>query len=321
MSVASVESESVADQPNVLLLWGEDPFLLREAATDALHGVHPVEVEGEEWQGGETSDLATPSLFGEERALLVTGCRHLNEAASRELAAYLASPAPDARLVLLCQVAERGKPPAALTKLVQPVGKSVQVAVARKDLPQWILSRAERHRAQVAPDAARAMVDVIGDSPAALDAGLEQLAAAFGTGRITREQVESQFRGLGEQKVWDLCDRLFERDAARAVRSLRSLLEAREEPLMILGGLASRIRDLIRVKALPERASPSELAKAAGLRFDWQARRYREQVRRFTMAELVAIHARIAQADRELKSGATGDVVLPVVVTEIASPA
>jgi hypothetical protein len=39
------------------------------------------------------------------------------------------------------------------------------------------------------------------------------------------------------------------------------------------------------------------------------------------MAELVAIHARIAQADRELKSGATGDVVLPVVVTEIASPA
>jgi len=309
----------MAGDPNVLLLWGEDPFLLREAAIDALHGVQPVEVDGEEWQGGETSDLATPSLFGEERALLVTGCRHLNETASRELAAYLASPSPDARLVLLCQVAERGKPPAALLKQVQPAGKVVQVAVARKDLPAWLLSRAERHGAKIAPDAARAMVEVLGEQPAALDAGLEQLATAFG-GRITREQVESQFRGLGEQKVWDLCDRLFERDAARAVRSLRSLLDAREEPLMILGSVAARIRDLIRVKALPERTSPADLAKAAGLRFDWQARRYREQARRFTMAELVAIHARIAQADRELKSGATGDVVLPVVVTEIASP-
>jgi DNA polymerase-3 subunit delta len=311
----------MAADPNVLLLWGEDPFLLREAAVEALHGVHPAEVEGGEWQGGETSDLATPSLFGEERALMVSDCRHLNEAASRELAAYLGSPAPDARLVLLCQVAERGKPPAALVKLVQPVGEVRPVAVARKDLPTWILSRAERHAATLAPDAARAMVEVLGESPAALDAGLEQLAAAFGSGRITREQVRMQFRGLGEQKVWDLCDRLFERDAAGAIRSLRSLLEARDEPLMILGGVSSRVRDLIRVKALPERGSPAEQAKAAGLRFDWQVRRYREQARRFTMGELVAIHARIARADRELKSGATGDVLLPVVVTEITAPA
>ncbi len=125
----------MATAPNVLLLWGEDAFLLREAAIEALGGVHPVEVEAAEWQGGETSDLATPSLFGEERALLVNGCRHLNEAGAEELAAYLASPAPDARLVLLTQVAERGKPPAALVKLVQPVGEVRQVAVARKDLP------------------------------------------------------------------------------------------------------------------------------------------------------------------------------------------
>jgi hypothetical protein len=57
------------------------------------------------------------------------------------------------------------------------------------------------------------------------------------------------------------------------------------------------------------------------MRFDWQIRRSREQARRFSMEELVAVHARIARADRELKSGATGDVVLPVIVTEIAARA
>lgn len=309
----------MASPPNVLLLWGEDPFLLREAALEAFRGVHPVEVEADEWQGGETSDLATPSLFGEERALLVNGCRHLNETGARELAGYLASPAPDARLVLLTQVADRGKPPAALVKLVKPVGEIRQVAVPRKELPQWLMSRGERHGATLAPDAARAMVDILGESPAALDGGLEQLAAAFGNVRVTREQVESQFRGLGEQRVWDLCDRMFERDAPRAVRSLRSLLEAREEPLMILGSVSARVRELIKVKSLPDRAKPDEAMKATGMRFDWQLRRSREQARRFSMAELVAIHARIAQADRELKSGATGDVVLPVIVTEIAA--
>jgi len=311
----------MAPPPNVLLLWGEDEFLLREAAADALQGVRAAEVEAGEWRGGETSDLATPSLFGEERALVVTGCRHLHEAGVKELAAYLASPAPDARLVLLVEVAERGKPPAALVKLVQPVGEVRQVAVARKDLPQWLLSRAGRHSLVLAPEAARALVDAVGESPAALDSALEQLAAAFRGQRVSRELVASQFRGLGEQRVWDLCDRLFERDAARAVRSLRTLLEAREEPLAILGGVASRVRDLIRVKALPERMPAAEVARAAGLRFDWQVRRSREQVRWFTMAELVGIHARIAQADRELKSGAPGDVVLPVVVAEITTPA
>jgi len=306
---------------NVLLLWGEDPFLLREAAMEALHGVRPTEVDASEWQGGETSDLATPSLFGEERALLVTGCRSLPEQVARELAGYLASPAPDARLVLAAEVAERGKPPAGLVKMVQAAGTVRQVALARRDLPQWVRDRAERWSVSVSPDAARALVDVLGESPASLDAALEQLADAFGSERVTRRHVESQFRGLGEQRVWDLCDHLFERDAARAVRSLRSLLETREEPLAILGGVASRLRDIIRVKALPDRMPQAELAKAAGLRFDWQVRRYREQARRFTMGELVAAHERIAQADRDLKSGATGDVVLPVLVTEIAGSA
>ena len=308
-------------RPNILLLWGEDPFLLREAAAEALEDVRPTEVDAAAWQGGETSDLATPSLFGEERALLVTDCRHLPEAGLRELAAYVEAPAPGARLVLLAEVAERGKPPAALVKMVQPVGEMRQVAVARKDLPQWVLARAGRHTLTLAPDAARALVEAVGESPAALDTALEQLAVAFGGRRVSREEVESQFRGLGEQRVWDLCDRLFERDPAKAVRSLRALLESREEPLVILGSVAARVRDLIRVKSLPERTPPGEVARAAGLRFDWQARRYREQVRRFSMDELVGIHARIAQADRELKSGAQGDIVLPDVVAHITAGA
>jgi DNA polymerase III delta subunit len=65
--------------------------------------------------------------------------------------------------------------------------------------------------------------------------------------------------------------------------------------------------------------APAQVAKAAGLRFDWQARRYQQQARNFSMAQLVALHARVTEADRALKSGATGDVVMPVLVTEIAT--
>jgi DNA polymerase III delta subunit len=102
------------------------------------------------------------------------------------------------------------------------------------------------------------------------------------------------------------------------MRSLRTLLEARDDPLMILGGIASRLRDLLRVRSLPERMPVAELAKAAGLRFDWQARRFREQAGRFTLEELVELHGQVVEADRALKSGASDEVVLPVLIGRIA---
>jgi DNA polymerase-3 subunit delta len=309
---------SPAESP-IHLLWGEDPFLLRLTALEIFGpGVQPREVEGGEWRGGETADLATPSLFGEPRALLLTDARHLPEAAVRELAAYLVAPVPDAILVLSATVGERARPPAALVKLIQPLGRVREVKLARKDLPGWVARRAKGKGLDLAPDAASALVERLGEDPAGLDQGLDQLGSAFSGSRLTGELVAEQFRGLGDQHVWDLCDRAFARDLPGSMRSLATLLQAGEDALPILGGVASRLRDLVRVKALPDRMSPGDLARAAGLRFDWQARRYRESARRFSMEELIDIHEHVVEADRALKSGATGDVVLPVLMMAIA---
>jgi DNA polymerase-3 subunit delta len=190
--------------------------------------------------------------------------------------------------------------------------------VQRKDLPAWVQRRARGKGLDLAPDGGAALVERMGQDPGALEQGLDQLATAFPGERITTEQVARQFRGLGEQQVWDLCDRAFGRDLPGAMRSLRTLLESNEAGLLILGSITARLRDLIRVKSLPERLPPAELARQAGLRFDWQARRYRDMAARFSTEELLEIHSRLTWADRALKSGATDDVVLPIVVTAIA---
>lgn len=303
----------------VTLVWGEDEFLLREAAMASLGEVRPTEVDAAEWQGTELQDLSTPSLFGEPRALLINDARSLPKDAIAELARYLEAPDPTVRLVISCQVAERGKVPAALDKLVRPVGVVSQAAVARKDLEAWVSERARRTGVDLAGPAARALVETLGEEPGRLAAALEQLADAFAEQRITPQIVAEQFRGLGEQRVWDLCDRAFVRDLPGAMRALRSIEASGDDALKTLGGISSRLRDLIRVRALPDRMAPAQAAKAAGLRFDWQARRYQQQARNFSMAQLVALHGRVTEIDRALKSGATGDVVMPVLVTEIAT--
>ncbi|MGZ4173867.1 MAG: DNA polymerase III subunit delta [Solirubrobacteraceae bacterium] len=306
---------------SVTLLWGEDDFLLRERALELLGDLKPTEVDAAEWRGGELQDLSTPSLFGERRALVITDAKSLPKEALGELADYLSAPVPDAPLVICAQVGDRAKVPAALDKLVKPVGQVVEVKIVRKDLEPWLLQRAKRDGLDLAPPAARALVEIVGDEPGPLAAALRQLAGAFAGQRITPTIVARQFRGLGDQKVWDLCDRAFGKDLPGAIRSLRSIEEGRDDPLMVLGGIASRLRDLMKVRALPDRMPPAELARAAGLRFDWQARRYQQQARNYSMDQLVVLHERLVDADRAMKSGASADVVMPVLVAAIAAEA
>jgi DNA polymerase-3 subunit delta len=318
------ESGQRGKLPTLALIWGEDEFLLRESAHDLLdrHGLRADEIDAAEWRGGETSDLATPSLFGERRALLVTGVQGLSEAAATEIRSYLAGHGAagggdDSVLVLTAISRGRSGPP--IGKAVTAAGGAVrQVTVRRQDLPTWVLGRAKRRGVSMSSPAAAALIGAVGDGPAELDQAVEQLGSAFPNQPIGPDQVHAQFRGLGDQQIWDLCDRALAGRLGDALVALRSLLEDREAGLLILGGIAARVRDLIRVRSLPDRMPPAEAAKAAGLRFDWQVRRYREQAGRFTPEELEALHERVAEADRAIKGGVGEDVVLPGVVAALS---
>ncbi len=301
------------------LFWGEEPFLLRLAALDLLDraGVRATEVDASDWRGGETADLATPSLWGERRALLVVGCQGLPEHGARELRAYLEAPAPDAICVLT--VATRGKNPPPLAKAVKAGGGQVQqIAIKRQDLSRWVLSRASVRDVHLAPAGAAALVGALGEDPAILDQAVEQLAVAFPGRHLGPTEVRAQFQGLGEQRVWDLCDQALAGRLPEALVALRSMLDAREDPLLILGGIASRVRDLVRVRGLPDRLSSADVSRAAGLRFDWQARRYREQAGRFTPEQLRRLHEQVTESDRALKGGSAPEVVLSALVASMA---
>lgn len=301
------------------LLWGEDAYLLREAAMGLLGDLRATEVDGAEWDGGELQGLATPSLFGEPRALLVSEARSLPKEALQELATYLEAPDPDATLIVCCTIAERGKLPVGLQKLVEGRGEIRKVEVTRRELEPWLVARAKEEGFELAMPGARALVEALGPDPGQLVAAVQQLQAAFPGQRVGTAEVARQFRGLGEQKTWDLCDRAFGRDLPGAIRSLRAIEEGGDDAIMVLGGISARLRDLLKVRSLPERMPPAQVAKEAGLRFEWQARRYQQQARNFSLEQLVSLHDRITDADRALKSGASGDVVMPGLVAAIAA--
>ena len=305
--------------PSVLLFWGDDEFLVRQAAVDALAGreVSTRELDAREWQPGDFFDLATPSLWGERRALVVTGGQNLSEAGTRELKRYLEAPSPEAVCILTLVSGRKTAPP--LGKAVQAAGGQVkQIAIRRQDLPKWVLDRARARGVRLSAPAAAELVGAIGDEPGRLDQAVEQLASAFPSQPVGPEHVRAQFEGAAEQQIWDLCDRAFAGRTPEAIAVLHGLLRAREDPLFILGGIASRLRDLLRVSGIPENVPAAEAARQAGLRFDWQVRRYRDQARVVGRQTLVELHHRVVEADRALKGGLAADVVLMTLVAAIA---
>ena len=142
------------------------------------------------------------------------------------------------------------------------------------------------------------LIETLGEDAGQLAAAAQQLAGAFAGRRVTPAEVRQQFRGLGEQKTWDLCDRAFGKDLPGAIRSLRSIEENGDEALMVLGGIAARLRDLIRVRALPDRLplGPGRASRRASGSIGRHAA-ISNRRGNFTMEELVALHGRIAETD------------------------
>ena len=119
---------------------------------------------------------------------------------------------------------------------------------------------------------------------------------------------------------WELADALTERDAVGAIAAARRLLDSGEEPMRILGGLASRARSLLRAKAMTE-AGASQKTVVDGARAWYFREALVTGLKRYTMRELLAMPARLLAADRCFKSRSLDKgAVLEALVLELTAP-
>jgi DNA polymerase III subunit delta len=118
---------------------------------------------------------------------------------------------------------------------------------------------------------------------------------------------------------WEIADAVLERSTKDALRAARKAIEAGEEPIRIVGGLAWRARTMLQAKAL--------LASGMGRRDVVAAVRawafehaLLEGLARYSLAELLAFPARLLRADRELKSASLpGGTILESLVLDLTS--
>jgi DNA polymerase-3 subunit delta len=300
--------------PEELLLHREAQRILARHREQAGGELDVAEVRGPELGEQGLPDLRTASLFGGQRAVVVREAQALPAAAARALAAELDGSPPEALVLLLATSLGRIQ---TLAKRIKDAGGRIDVAPPREyEEGKWrrlITDELARHERRIDDQGVEALLERAGTNVSAIAEKAAQVAAGAPAGTITAEHVEQLVVGHGSRGSFAVADAMCERQPQLALTRLRGVLADGDEPVMVLGALAYRLRALLAVAARLD-------AKAVGLRIsDGQRRRLQGLRRNFGAGELTAAVRVLADADAEMKGGELpGELILERAVVAIA---
>jgi DNA polymerase III subunit delta len=206
---------------------------------------------------------------------------------------------------------------------VLPEGDQVEVrAPAGRAVVGWVRERARAAGLDLAPDAAQALVDLVGDDLARLAAELEKASLyTAGDRRVSEEVVRALAGETRARQYWELTQALEEARRADALRLASQLLASGDEPLVLLAWVVGYLRDLWRVlPAATAGAGAAEVARALTRRRpEWAVERLAARARAVGIRGLSRAAHRCFEVEQALKTGAGSPrALLTCLVAELA---
>ncbi len=273
---AFLRSAAQGEVPAVTLMHGADGQLLDDAVAGVTRGLFPdpaqVAFGREVLDARETTadtivlSAGTLPLMTAARLIVVRHCQALPVKGGEPLAAYLADPNPATRLLLLADESLRASRDRKEHWLLRAVaaGAVVDLPVRTgRALEEWLRRRAETEGLSLGDDAARLLVEWVGDDSAALLGEVRKAALAGGPANQA-VGVREVTAVVGEHRlsgVFDLTRAVERRDVGLALRTLDQLL-ATEEPMLLLTLLTREVRTAWTIGEWRERGRPlDEIAR------------------------------------------------------------
>lgn len=213
------------------------------------------------------ASISAMSLMATHRYLLVNGVERWSAAQAKPVAAAIVSLPPDLTLVLIAhEPPAKGKGARAQKSLVEAVGAAGgQVsrfdAPKARDLPAKLVQGARERSFILDIDAARLLVDRLGESTTRLAAELDRLALWAGEGGAVRlDDLEAMVADTSEEVVWALSDAIVDRDPGSAAIAAARLTEQGESVTPLVYQAAKRLREArMAVEALEAGKSAREI--------------------------------------------------------------
>ncbi|WP_127127162.1 DNA polymerase III subunit delta [Georgenia sp. SYP-B2076] len=298
----------------VVLVKGTEGLLADRAVDRVLElarqedpAVEVTHLEAAAYEHGQLELVASPSLFGEQRCVVIDSAEAMTDAFLEDALVYLRAVPDDVWLVVRHGGGTRGK------KLLDAIGGAgfpvVTCEPVKRDADKADFVRADFRRAgrKIDPDAVQALVEAVGADLRELGAATSQLVADT-TGTISAEVVLRYYGGRVEATGFKVADAAVAGHAGDAVALLRHAVATGTGPVPIVAALAMKLRTLAKVAATRGRSgvSAGELGLAP-----WQIDRARRDLDGWTPEGLANAITAVAAADAEVK-GLSRDPVFAV---------
>lgn len=290
---------------------GDEPYLMERAVKRLTDLVVPPDFRdfnldvfyGNECKGDEIVSVAqTLPMFADRRMVVVKRAGDLSAAALEILAACAVDPPPTTCLAFVGEKVDQRK------KFFQELKKKGELVECKRpyenQLGAFIREEAKGLGKRIEPAAAEMLVYLVGSNLGELTTQLEKVALYVGQ----REAISiGDVRGIVSdtkvESVFDLANAMGERDPAKALRSLATILRDGEAPLMLLAMIARHFRQLWRVRDLmAQKVAQQDISRLSGIN-PYFLKGVMAQARNFGTHELKLVFESLYAADLELKGG------------------
>jgi DNA polymerase-3 subunit delta len=235
------------------LIHGDDHGRLGErrnrlrALAESESGAQGIELlEGEDGTPEAVARALSAMTFAfGRRFIIVDGAERWKEKELEPLQHALENMPPDTTVAFFAREDSRAKAPARLHDAVRKAGGDISAEESLKawELPKWVIARARELELTLEPDAARALVQHVGERQQRLLRELEKLALGAEPGaRIDAAEIEELTAPSAERKAWSLADALVGGHADEAIRLYLALRAQGERVPGLLYWMGQRLR-------------------------------------------------------------------------------
>jgi DNA polymerase III subunit delta len=309
------------------LVLGDEELLIERAVTDVLRSARKhagtyddSDVPVSRMRAGDVStyelaELLSPSLFADERIVVLEAAAEAGKDAAAMIAAAAADLPPATVLVVVHSGGGRAK---ALANDLQSLGAVVHPCARITKLSErvdFIRKEFRALRVKVDEDTVTALLDAVGSDVRELAAACSQLVADTG-GDVDAAAVRRYHSGKAEVKGFDIADKAVAGDVGGATEALRWAM-IRGEPLVVLAdALAEAVHTIGRVGPLS--GDPYRLAAQLGMP-PWRVQKAQKQARRWSSDKVATAMKVVAELNANVKGAvADADYALESAVKQVA---
>lgn len=286
---------------SVVLIAGTENYLASRSIRiikDQLRQKHPdlevTEIADGEYSSGLLFDVASPSLFGESRLVIIYSA---TEGLKEDLKSYLSSPAEAVTVIIRTpnMVGHSGSIRKEFAKQVLTI--NCDELKKDSDRVDFVTREFKQAKVPIESSAVRALVAAFNTDIGELGAACSQLSTLD---KVTLSDVEETFGGRVETNAFKIADAALSGNATEAIRLFRHGFSTGIDSVALVAALTMRIRQLARLFN-DRNANPASLGMQP-----WQVDKARKELAGWPEQDLADLVELAAATDADVK-GASRD--------------